>query len=61
MHRRHVTSLGTPHRTAAVLRILIFLTGYTVSVLAFRSTPVEGHRLVLVALTWLCFIVDYLA
>ncbi|WP_330295455.1 potassium channel family protein [Streptomyces sp. NBC_00503] len=41
---------------------LIFLTGFAVSVLAFRVHPLwRDIGLALVALTWLCFLVDYLA
>lgn len=39
---------------------LIFLAGYAVAVLAYRAHPLwRDIGLVLVALTWLCFVVDY--
>ncbi|MGW6706679.1 potassium channel family protein [Streptomyces sp. NPDC054956] len=41
---------------------LIFLAGYAVAVLAHRAHPLwRDTGLVLVALTWSCFVVDYLA
>ncbi|MFE2285808.1 potassium channel family protein [Streptomyces sp. NPDC059443] len=41
---------------------LIFLAGYAVAVLADRTHPLwRDIGLLLVALTWLCFIVDYVA